>query len=653
MKNKKVFRSFCLILAIILICSFVQYSVLTNGRRTRVEDVSWVTDDGAYLASRIFIPEGVDANNPAPAVVCAHGWNNTLEVQEVNYIELSKRGYVVISCDAYGHGNSTQAVGLMTDDDLADCAPNDMVNLDFEGDAVVQDGGVYSALQYLGTLPFVDKERIGLIGHSMGGYTVQAAAYRALVNHETDPEVTVPNAMFVMCEGADYDFAGFPINIATITPQYDEFGTGHWGVTEPRLANTSAKLKNYFGFSEDAPDIVYNQFYSYGEQQGISEADAVEVAKAGKLRVAYFLEGRTHAGTHNSKVAEEDILNFFRVTLKNSLTEAISASNQTWLTKNIAGLVSLFMFFLIMIPVTLMLVNTKFFESLVKKPYSGVVLQDSKSKGLYVLLFVLGMIPAFLLFYPLMGAPIGVKCHNFISQIPFKNSSVFPMQIMNGYSLFNVVMGVITLAIFYAAYALVSKKNGGRFADYNLRISFKDFLKTVLLSAIVFISSYMILALMNYFFGIDFRFFTLSIKTITPLKWSLYLRYVLFFAVFYIVNSISLNTSVALAGKREWVNYLLCAVSSVGGLLVLHVVAYGSFYTTGFLGMSKYCSYGNSSAMAAILVWGLLFVLPLTSIISRVLYKKTGNVWISGLVNTFAVTFFAISNTAITNGIFY
>ena len=138
MKNKKVFRSFCLILAIILICSFVQYSVLTNGRRTRVEDVSWVTDDGAYLASRIFIPEGVDANNPAPAVVCAHVWNNTLEVQEVNYIELSKRGYVVISCDAYGHGNSTQAVGLMTDDDLADCAPNDMVNLDFEGDAVVQ-----------------------------------------------------------------------------------------------------------------------------------------------------------------------------------------------------------------------------------------------------------------------------------------------------------------------------------------------------------------------------------------------------------------------------------------------------------------------------------------------------------------------------------
>ena len=653
MKNKKTVSWLAIILAVILVCSFIQHSVLTNGGKTRVEDVSWVTDDGAYLTSRIFIPAGVDAAHPAPAVVCAHGWNNTLEVQEVNCIELAKRGYVVLSCDAYGHGNSTQTVGLMTNDDLADCVENDAVNQDFEGDAAVQDGGVYSGLQYVGSLPFVDSERIGLVGHSMGGYTIQAAAFRALANHEKDPGVIIPHAIFIMCEGADYDYSAFQLNIATITPQFDEFGTGHWGVTEPRLANTSPKLKNFFGFSEDSPDIVYGQFYSYGELGALSEEQAIATAKEGKLRVAYFLEGRTHAGTHNSFVAEDDILNYFRVTLKGIGTEVIPTDSQSWLTKNIAGLISLVMFFLLMIPVTLLLMQTKFFGALAKEPYHGTVLQDSKSRCIYIVMLLVGMIPPFALFYPLMGAPIGVKFMNFVTQIPFKNSTIFPMQIMNGYSLFNLVIGIIVLVLFAISFSLLYKKNGGKFSDYGLKISLKDFLKACLLATLVFLISYSVLVIMNYFFDIDFRFFTLSMKTITPLKWGLYLRYVLFFAVFYVANSIMVNISVSLDGKKEWVNILLGAVSSVGGLLVLHLVAYCSFYATGFLGMSSYCSFGNNSAMAAILVWGLLLILPLTSIMSRVIYKRTGNVWICGLVNTLAVTFFAISNTAITNGVFY
>ena len=51
-------------------------------------------------------------------------------------------------------------------------------------------------------------------------------------------------------------------------------------------------------------------------------------------------------------------------------------------------------------------------------------------------------------------------------------------------------------------------------------------------------------------------------------------------------------------------------------------------------------------------LWGLLLVLPLAAIIARRLYKKTGNFWLAGFINTFLVTLFAVSNTAISNAVF-
>lgn len=650
---KKSAKCLCIILAIILVCSIAQNLVMTNGGKTRVEDVSWVTDDGAYMTARIYLPKGVDADNPAPAVVAAHGWNNTLEVQEVNCIELSRRGYIVIAPDAYGHGNSTQAVGLMTDDDMADGRLDGAVNLDAEGDAAVQDGGVYSCLQYLGTLPFVNKENIGLVGHSMGGYIIQMAALRALTNAQNDSSVVVPKAICVMCEGAAADFSVFSLSIATLTPEYDEFGTGHWNVENPALANTSAKLKACFGFDENAADIQYGQFYSFGEEAALSRTDAILAAEEGKLRVSYMIPGRTHPGAHNSAVAAADIIDFFNITLKAGEEDALDLSNQTWMIKNIAGLISLIMYFLMLIPTAMLLIQTSFFKSLVHKPYPGVALSTGRNKVRYALLFVLGMVPSFLLFYPLMGAPIDVKFMNYLSPIPWMISDAFPMPIMNGLSLFNVVIGIILLVLFLITYKLIYIKQGVSFKAFGLCDKAGNILKALLLAVLTFLAAYLTLSVMNYFFGIDYRFFTLSMKTITPIKWGLYLRYVLFFAVFYVINSLVLNAQIAVEGKKEWLNYLLCILSSVGGLLVLHIVAYGGFFATGHLWLLNYCSLGGNSAMAAILVWGLLLALPLSAIVARYLYKKTGNIWIGGLINTFAVTLFAISNTAISTAIFY
>ena len=65
-----------------------------------------------------------------------------------------------------------------------------------------------------------------------------------------------------------------------------------------------------------------------------------------------------------------------------------------------------------------------------------------------------------------------------------------------------------------------------------------------------------------------------------------------------------------------------------------------------------YLANGCTIWLAGILLWGLLLVLPLAAIIARRLYKKTGNFWLAGFINTFLVTLFAVSNTAISNAVF-
>lgn len=150
------------------------------------------------------------------------------------------------------------------------------------------------------------------------------------------------------------------MNVATLTPEFDEFASGHWGITIPSEANTSAKLKSLFGLDEQAADITYNEFYTVGSEKTLTRTEAIDAGKEGTLRTAYFLKGRTHPGAHNSFAAEEYILDFMNVTLKAGQPDGIPASSQIWLIKNIAGLVCLICFFLLVIPVAELLLRLRF-----------------------------------------------------------------------------------------------------------------------------------------------------------------------------------------------------------------------------------------------------------------------------------------------------
>lgn len=178
-----------LALIVIFAAAFMADKVHTSHGQVQIRDIRFVTQDGGLMRALLYIPRTASPETPVPAVVAMHGYNNTAEMQDINAIELSRRGIVVLAFDSYAHGHSSY--------------PDSRVNNGF-----VQDLGTFAALQYLKTLPYVDLSRVGMVGHSMGGSAIQDGALRAFQAHETDPSVVVPAAILPTANSFTLDADG-------------------------------------------------------------------------------------------------------------------------------------------------------------------------------------------------------------------------------------------------------------------------------------------------------------------------------------------------------------------------------------------------------------------------------------------------------------
>lgn len=288
----------CIAIAFVLIGSFFANLVQTDFCKVKITETTFVTEDGARLHALLLVPDSATVEKPAPAVVSAHGYNNTLEVQDINWVELSRRGYIVMAIDDYDHGLSS--------------FPDKRINK-----GIANDMGAYAALQYLGTLPYVDKKNIGMVGHSMGGSTIQFAVVRAYKNRETNPCVVVPKAVLPTSQSFlvvkdQLLYAQYPVTAGVVFGKYDEWADNMWQVPKGSLVNTSKKATVAMGF----PNPEFGAFYLYGDPKKLTREEAIAAADQGKpLRIMYSPDIE-HPKMHFSKQAEGFILDFFSITLK-------------------------------------------------------------------------------------------------------------------------------------------------------------------------------------------------------------------------------------------------------------------------------------------------------------------------------------------------
>ena len=91
---------------VMLIGQLGAYAAMTSGFAVKVSNVTFVNQNGLTVRGKLFQPANATVDTPAPGVVYLHGYQNNRETSDPYGIELARRGFVVITLDTLGRGNS-------------------------------------------------------------------------------------------------------------------------------------------------------------------------------------------------------------------------------------------------------------------------------------------------------------------------------------------------------------------------------------------------------------------------------------------------------------------------------------------------------------------------------------------------------------------
>ena len=198
--------------------------------------------------------------------------------------------------------------------------------------------------------------------------------------------------------------------------------------------------------------------------------------------------------------------------------------------------------------------------------------------------------------------------------------------------------GAITLLGIVVSHYLNNKKEGYTLANYGLKANWKQILIALLIAVIVVGGVYGITFLVEFLLRVDFRLWTYAIKPFGKEHLVAFTKYLPFFFLFYLINSVSV---VATTGHdKTWKGTLKAVVFNILGVTLLLAIHYGQLFITG---TAKW----PGQALNMILVWAIVPTLGLAAWITRKSYLKTGNIWTAVFINALLFTLMQVANTTL------
>jgi hypothetical protein len=594
-------------LVLILISAVGASLVQTAGGSVTIKDLKWETSSGRAMSALLFKPATATADDPAPAVVVSHGWWNNREMQDANYVELARRGYVVLSIDMYGHGNS-------------DPLPSDEIE--------VGGTGMYDAVKLIADLPYVDGDRIGVSGHSNGA---RAANFAVTIDNAADTPLI--DAVFLVDNEAFYtdDDGAYTNNYGTrdvglVADQYDEFFFRSYGeqgpITAPREFATTPNAQSFLHFGADPEGLDVREpgeFYT----QDVDGVDAVRVL---------FTPPQTHPWGTISSGTVADQLSFFDEVF--GAPTAIDPHAQVWQVKEAFTTVGLIGFGIFLVAFARAL--------LVVRPFSRLSVAEAPAlvdPGRVGRVWFWGGL--------VVSALVSGASYIWLSQAPWMQAIAYsgapgiPEGAVFFIAFWAAVNGVAGLIIMSVSYFAFGRKNGHDLRATGVLPGWRNLGVGVLLALATTVAAYGLVFVVDYFFKTDFRLWVLAVKWFSPDKIGYALIVLPLFLIYFIANSIALNAfnRFKLAG-REWVNTAVLALFNSLAPIVLVVVQYVTFAASGEL-------VPGFGGIFSIWLFPVIPILAIAAVISRKLYRATGNPYVAGVLNAAVVALISASNSLV------
>ena len=583
--------------------------VQTSFGTVKIELQKLSTDDGQTLVYDLYKPKQANIDNKVPFVIVVPGFQRSKEALSNIAIELSRRGFAIALIDPYAQGMSSSSVSRLA--------------------ATTQGYGMFALVNYAyeGNFSFVDVDKIGSTGHSMGGNAaIRGADYfgkEAITSNSKSKLESVFISGYVLTL-RDNILRDSRSNMGVSYALYDEGAFRNelegWDAANMEIAPESLRVVNSVLDENNKVQKVDLGKY-YGNKKNRT------------LRVI-FNEKLLHPFQPYNKEATANQINYFDKVF--GFSNKIDASNQIWQFKELLTLINMIVSLVMLIPLTKIFLNFSFFKKIIKPIPQPLPEQSQKGKVIFWFIFFISATIACLSFIPMVD----------IAKVLFSEASnremtwFFPQRMNNSVMLWAAFNGAIGLFIFYLSYMLFGKYHGVKKESWGINITVTELGKSFLLGILVFSAYYSILFFNYYLFHVDYRFWFMGVRVFQPEMILVLMMYFPLFFLFFFSNSLRVNGSMRIQNQSEWKSRLIAGFANSLGLMMIIVIQYVTYARTGTV-------FWTTNWLSVNLLFGIVPMMFILPYFNRIFFQMTGRVFVGPVITCLIFIMILSTNTVI------
>ena len=606
LKRNKILIAFAVL---ILFFSFLASLILTSFGSVEVQSLRLDTQNNQYIIYDLYKPKEATKENKAPFIAIIPGFQRSKEALSNIAIELSRRGYVVALIDPYAQGLSSSSLSTRA--------------------ATTEGYGMFSLVKYVhsGAFDFIDINKIGATGHSMGGNAAIRGADYFGKKAIQDNTISMLNSVYVsgyVLTLRDRILKDSRSNMGISYALYDEGAfrnelTG-WDAANMKIAPESLRtINNVLNKEEKINNVEIGKYYGKKENQ--------------TLRVV-FNEPVLHPFQPYNFEATRNQLNYFEKVF--GAPKKIDNNNQIWHWKELLTLFNMILALVMLIPIAKLFLDLKFFRSLSKRIPEALPKQSKKAKLIFWSVFFISAAIACVSFIPMVE----------VAKILFEDAAnrrltwFFPQRMNNSVMLWAAFNGTIGIIIFLLSYHFFGKKHGVNIDSWGLRINKIDFVKTLALSLIIFFSFYFFLYLNYFLFHVDYRFWFMGIRIFQPEMLLILIMYFPLFFIFFFSNSLRVNGAMRFKDQPEWLSISIACFANSLGLMLIIIIQYFTYFRTGTV-------FWTDNWLSVNLLFGIVPMMFILPIFNRAFFKISGRSYLGPLITCLVFIMILSTNTVI------
>ena len=595
--------------SLILLFSYLASLFLTSFGSVEVKSLRLDTQNGQYIIYDLYKPKTATKDSKAPFIAIIPGFQRSKEALSNIAIELSRRGYVIALIDPYAQGLSSASLSTRA--------------------ATTEGYGMFALVEHIhsGAFEFVDTNKIGATGHSMGG---NAAIRGADFFGKQATEKNIKSKLdSVYVSGYVLTLRNNILrnsrsNMGVSYALYDEGAFRNelsgWDSANMKIAPESLRVvNNILSTDQQIEEVDLGKYYGSKENN--------------TLRVI-FNEPVLHPFQPYNFEATSNQLDYFEKVF--GAPKYINSVNQIWHWKEIFSLINMVLALIMLIPLTKLLLSFNFFSSISKNIPAPLNTPKREGKIIFWSIFFISALIACITFIPMVE----------VAKVLFEDAAnrkltwFFPQRMNNPVMLWAAFNGALGIIIFYLSYKLFGKKNGVSSESWGLKINKNDFFKTIILAFVIFSTFYIFLYINYYLFHVDYRFWFMGVRIFQPEMLIVLMMYFPLFFIFFFSNSLRVNGAMRFKDQPEWLSMLIAGFANSLGLMLIIIIQYFAFFKTGTV-------FWTTNWLSVNLLFGIVPMMFILPYFNRIFFNMTGRVYLGPLITCLIFIMILSTNTVV------